>query len=238
MSEVTQHSVCNEALPMACTIVRPAKRSQWTVNSRIKQRVAVIEDTSGSMAGIKAKQAHAGVQQLNDSLAIPECRNGFYTGVVFFNNDARIVKPWTAATALVGNITPPNPSGYTNIAGALEKVLTMLEEAQKQDDSQQEYTFLRPVVFFYSDGQNNRGEDPHSVANKVKALADVITIAIGADADDKLLADLASSPAHFYKVTDSSELRKFLADAGPTITQSFQRGEDATVVTTQLQGNK
>lgn len=237
MKEATQvtHSVFNEALPKADTIVRPAKRSRWRVNSKNKQRVLLAGDESGSMAGAKATQAHAGCQQLTDNLALPENRNGFYVGVIFFNDDARIVCPWTAATALVGNVPRLNPDGCTDIEAAFRKALEMLKEAQKQDENQKEYTFLRPGFFFYSDGQKTKGSDPRPVANEVKALADVVTIAVGSDSDDSLLQELATSPAHFYKVTDANELRKFLADAGATVTQSFQRGEDATQVMTQIQ---
>jgi len=235
MKETSQHSAINEPLPKGATIVRPAKRAHWTVNSKRKQRVLIIADISGSMAGAKAVQALSGCQQLNDNLASSANKGGFLVAVIYFNFEARTVHVWTPAVALVGNMAPMNPEGQTNIAAALELALTMLAEAQKQDERQSEYTVLRSVVFFYSDGQHNKGDDPRPVAEKVKAQADVVTIAIGTDADAQLMQDLATSPAHAYTVSDTAELRKFLADAAPTITQTFQRGEDATQVLTQLQ---
>ena len=234
MKERDENNGVNDQLPQGAAICSPAPRKNW-VNSRNKQRVVLLGDNSGSMAGAKAAQAHAGLQQLIENLAQPVNRNGFHVGVVYFNNDASIVHPWTFATALVSAIAPLNPGGYTNIAAAFEKALTMLEEAQKQDEQQNTYVYLRPALFFYSDGQNTKGDDPRQAAEKVKVLADVVTIAIGADADQTLLQDLATSPAHAYQVSNAAELRKILAEAGATVTQSFQRGEDATHVITKLQ---
>jgi len=236
MQETSQVNAAPEALRKAATICRSAKRAN-VVNSRNKQRVLLIADESGSMAGVKAQQAHAGCQQLNTVLGAAECRNGFITGAVFFNEDARIAVPWTAATALVGNVTPLNPSGCTNIASALDVALTMLKEAEKQDAAQKDINFLRPIAFLYSDGQTNRGSDPRVKATELKVLCDFVTIAIGDDADRQLLAELATSPAHAYTVADANELRKFLADAGPTVVGSFLKGEDATVVATQIKSH-
>jgi len=236
MQETLQFSAAQESLPKAATIVRPAKRSD-KVNSKNRQRVLLIADESGSMAGAKAQQAHTGCQQLNAALGAAECRNGFITGAVFFNENARIAVPWTAATALVGNIMPLNPSGYTNIDNALDVALTMLKEAEKQDAAQKDVNYLRSIAFLYSDGQTNRGNDPRIKATELKVICDLVTIAIGDDSDRQLLAELATSPAHAYTVSDANELRKFLADAGPTVVGSFQKGEDATVVATQIKSH-
>jgi len=236
MQETSQCSVYQEALPKAATIVRPAKRSNM-VNSKNKQRVLIIADESGSMAGAKAQQAHAGCQQLNDALGAAENRNGFITGAVFFQECARVAHPWTSATALVGKIMPLNPSGCTNIASALEAALTMLKDAEKQDAAQKDVNFLRPIAFLYSDGLTNRGSDPRIQATELKVICDLVTVAIGDDSARQLLAELATSPAHAYTVADANELRKFLAVAGPTVVGSFLTGEDATVVATQIKSH-
>ena len=236
MRETTQCNAAQESLPKAATIVRSAKRTNM-VNSRNKQRVLVIADVSGSMAGVKAQQAHAGCQQLNNALGAPENRNGFITGVIFFNEDARIAHPWTAAAALVGNITPLNPSGYTNIDSAFDAALKMLKEVEKQDSAQKDVNYLRPIAFLYSDGQTNTGSDPRAKATELKVICDLVTVAIGDDSDQKLLAELATSPAHAYTVPDTDSLRKFLADAGPTVVGSFLKGDNATVVATQIKAH-
>lgn len=236
MQETTQYSAGQAALPKGGTIVRPAKRSN-RVNSRNKQRMNILADTSGSMAGAKAQQAHAGCQQMIDILADPINKGGFIVGVIFFNEDARIMHSWESAPVLVGNLAPMNPNGSTDIAAAFEKALQMLMEPKKQDGGDKDCNYLRDILFLYSDGNHTEGSDPLPIANKVKELADVVTVAIGADADEKMLMALATSPDHFYRVTDASELRKFLAEAGETITVSLQKGEDATVVATQIRAH-
>ena len=215
--------------------IRPAKRARWTVNSKHKQRVLILEDVSTSMKGQKGIQAHEGTQKLIEPLADQENHDGFRVSVIHFNDDAKVIHPWMSAAALSGCLAPLAPGGSTNIEAAFETALQMLEEAQKQDQSQTEFIWLRHVLFIYSDGQITQGGDPRSVANEVKKLADVVTIAVGDDADEALLLDLATSPEHAYKVSDTVSLRAFLADAGPTLVQTYQQGQDATYAMTQLQ---
>ncbi|MCL4808609.1 MAG: hypothetical protein KJ062_12610, partial [Thermoanaerobaculia bacterium] len=61
----------------------------------------------------------------------------------------------------------------------------------------------------------------------LKAVADVVTVAFGSDADETFLREIASSPAHAYRCRDGRELRKFFAAVGATLTRSVAAGVPA-----------
>jgi hypothetical protein len=93
---------------------------------------------------------------------------------------------------------------------------------------------LRPVVLCYSDGGHNTGAHPRAVADQIKQIADLVTIAFGSDADEALLTELASSSQHFYRCNNGKELRCFLAAVGATISGTLSAGVNATNALSQM----
>jgi hypothetical protein len=86
----------------------------------------------------------------------------------------------------------------------------------------------------YSDGGHNTGPHPRTIGAQLKAIADVVTIAFGSDADEALLLELATSPQHFYRCRSGKELRCFLAAVGATISGTLSAGVNATNALSQI----
>jgi len=59
-------------------------------------------------------------------------------------------------------------------------------------------------------------------------VADLVTVAFGAEADERLLRDLATSSQHFYRCRKGRELRTFLAAVGATLSGTLTQGVNAT----------
>ena len=76
---------------------------------------------------------------------------------------------------------------------------------------------------------------PRAIGARLKKLADLVTVAFGADADEKLLRGLATSTQHFYRCRKGRELRTFLAAVGTTMTGSLKRGDNATQALAAIQ---
>src|SRR6185503_17328175 len=88
--------------------------------------------------------------------------------------------------------------------------------------------YLKPVVIAFTDGGHNQGPAPHDAANRLKTIADLVTVAFGDAADEALMGALATSTQHFYRCSNGRELRKFLAAVGATMTATMAAGANAT----------
>jgi hypothetical protein len=75
---------------------------------------------------------------------------------------------------------------------------------------------------------HNVGPDPNTVADEIKKNADLVMIAFGNDADEKMLKRLASTTKHFYRCSSGRELRSFMAAVGATLTQTMTVGQNTT----------
>jgi uncharacterized protein YegL len=215
------------------TIVRSGVRRPKWVNSRTKQYVVFVRDCSGSMAGQKAQDVSAAGQDLVSELALPVNKDGFSVAVVDFAVEARVAQALERATVLDGRIPALNAAGSTNVAAGLEAALAVLDGAGQTATG--EYQYLRPVVICYTDGCHNTGSQPGPVAERLKAKADLVTVAFGSDADESLLKQLATSEQHFYRCNNGRELRAFLAAVGATITMTLAAGQNATQALSAVQ---
>ena len=210
------------------------RRPNWICRN-VKQNVVFVRDKSGSMSGQKAKDASAASLDLVTELAEPANKDGFYVGVVDFGRGATVVHNLDKATTLNGRVSTLSATdGCTNITAGLAEALTVLEKAAK-NNNQEGVSFLRPVVIVFTDGCHNEGPDPHNVANRLKGVADLVTVAFGSDADEKLMRSLATSPQHFYRCSTGRELRSFLAAVGATMTATMAAGTNATQALTMIQ---
>ena len=209
------------------------RRPNWICRN-VKQNVVFVRDKSGSMDGQKAKDASAASLDLVAELAEPANKDGFYVGVVDFGRGSTIVHNLDKATTLNGRVSSLFANdGSTNITAGLEDALSVLEKAEQHN--QEGVSFLRPVVIVFTDGCHNEGPDPQNVANRLKGVADLVTVAFGSDADETLMRSLATSPQHFYRCSTGRELRSFLAAVGATMTATMAAGTNATQALTMIQ---
>jgi uncharacterized protein YegL len=216
-----------QTAPVRPATITTAVRRPSYLTSRTAQTVLLARDSSPSMSGQKSADATSASLELVDELAKPDNKNGFSIAVVDFSDDAALVHPAAPATSLHGNVRPIDTTAGsgTNIAGALDMCADILRVESR--DGQRMY--LRPVALLFSDGQPNVGGDPRAAASRVRDIADLVTVAFGADADEDLLRELATSPQHFYRCRNGRELRAFLAKVGQTLTQTLSQGRNATI---------
>lgn len=204
------------------------KRPDWVCRN-VKQNVVLVRDRSGSMNGQKAADASAASLDLVAELAEPTNKDGFNVAVADFSGDSKIAHDLEKATSLNGKVKRLSVGtfgGSTNITAGLEDALSILENANKQ--SSQGVAHLRPVVIVFTDGCHNEGPEPYETAKRLKAIADLVTVAFGDDADEALMRSLASTPQHFYRCTTGRQLRAFLAAVGATMTATMAAGTNAT----------
>lgn len=215
-------------------VTRGIRRPNW-ICQNVHQLVVLVADKSGSMRGQKAREASAAMNDLTAELADPVNKDGFNVAVVEFSDDSKVVHKPEKASKLNGKIPPLSVGffgGATNIAAGLEDAITLLQNTRGR--TEREVTYLKPVVILFSDGCHNEGPHPNSAADRLKQLADVVTVAFGTDADEQLLRSLATSSQHFYRCSSGRELRNFLAAVGKTMTATMTAGTNATQALTTI----
>ncbi|MEO6326833.1 MAG: vWA domain-containing protein [Thermoanaerobaculia bacterium] len=219
---MTQHLNPTQAPPKLATFASGLVRPKLP---RREQLAVLVRDGSTSMAGQKASDASAASSSLVEELARTENRGAFWVAVVDFASASAVVQSPAKADGLFGKLPPLIAGGSTNLAAGLADALAIVRAAPPslRDEAQA----ARPVVVVFTDGHPNVG-DPRKPANELKALADVVTVAFGTDADEALLRELATSPAHAYRCTDGRELRRFFAAIGSTLTRSLAAGTSPT----------
>jgi Mg-chelatase subunit ChlD len=170
--------------PAATPTATPCPPGQYTPPD-----VMLALDRSGSMAGGKLDAAKQAVSIFLDQMDL----NVEQAGIASFNDAATLNQALThnrggLNTALNGLIA----DGRTAIGEGIA-----IAEVELQS-SRHEAGHTRAIVLL-SDGQNNAGRDPMTVANAAKAAGTVIfTIGLGSDADANLLRQLASDASFYY----------------------------------------
>lgn len=207
-------------------VTRPA----WS-GGQMRQKVVLVLDCSPSMEGEKAREASAAALAFVQELA-GVSRGVFEVAIVEFAGRAKVVQPFQSAGDLVGRMRPIETGGMrTNVSKALSAVEELLATAPPAQAGKRE---LHPTVFLMSDGAHNGWFSPDPAAARVKAKADLVTVAFGADAEERDLRRWATSPQHFYRVADGRELRRFLGAAATTLTGTMAAGHNATQALTGL----
>ena len=77
--------------------------------------------------------------------------------------------------------------------------------------------------------------NPYKIGELLKKKVDLVTIAFGNNADEKLLSSLASTPDHFYSCQNGQQLRSFMARVGTTLQQTIASQKNATKELTRIQ---
>ena len=207
--------------------------TQKKATAHTPQVVTLIVDDSGSMDGVKAKQATAALQDLviamqSGNLGSSEFR--FLLNITKFGDEANSLA--VAATPKEVTLDMLNfvaDSGTTDMPKALEWAKHSLEQALarcRQNPKFKEDESPNPLVVFFSDGENTGG-DVEGPAQALKAIAfqggnvDVVACGIGMDpASFPVMQKIASRPELAVNI-DPEHLAEFIADVGATV----QKGE-------------
>ncbi len=193
-----------------------------------RQTAIILRDASASMRGDKAQAAESACSMLVAQLAATENNGSFFLGVIDFSDQAVLKSPVVPAEQL--RVPALELGSTTNVTAALE-----LAESLLRGISQDE---LRPVVVLLSDGCHNGLAPPYAVAERIKLIADIVTVAFGADADDATLQAISSSAQHAYKCNDGGALRGFFSEVGTTLSSSLRMGMNSTRMLGQLNGTR
>ena len=214
------------------------RRPNW-ITSVSKQLVVMVGDRSPSMFfGTMAKDAAQAEFDLLKSMADPINKDGFNYGLVHFSGKCKITCPTMPATRAVRKIKKPiikvtGIADGTNIHLAFGYALKLVLDYNKEHCNDK-ITHLRPVVCLFSDGEHNYPNDPSIVTDRLKKIADIVTIAFAGCAGSEQLKSWATSEQHFTKCTTGSDLRMFLSGVGDTICQTRAAGINATQALTQI----
>ncbi len=203
-------------------------RPYW-ISQLCHQEAIGLLDASPSMEGQKAKEASEACSQLVCELAKPVNKEGFSVSIIEFYGKAQIVHDSVPAVDLVKTLEPivtSNSKESTNITAGLELAKQLC--LKEKNDQQSNIRWLRPVVVLFSDGDHNKGPEPGAIASELRKHADIVTVAYGSDANEKLLRELATSPQHFYRCNDGADLRQFFASVGQTMSDSLAAGTNST----------
>jgi uncharacterized protein YegL len=189
----------------------------FTAMKRREQLGILVLDGSGSMKepGLsgqsKGLEVQTAVRDLISRLQASTRASEFYLAIVTYCNvvnENRLPPAEVEKCDPLGNYDPVNGhGGMTAIGDALESAHQVAETfLAKQDQYPRQ-----AVVVLMTDGGQNHGSDPRSVAQKIKAnnRLSLAACAFGKDADDTLMKELASSLdmyLHAYKI---DQLRAF-----------------------------
>ncbi len=173
------------------------------VPPRITDRdVTLVLDVSGSMSGVKIKQAREAGKQVLATLE-PSDRFrlvDFSTDVRTFRDDFVYATPRNVRTA-TEYLESLDASGSTNISGALEEALRPAVTSGRLG-----------LVLFVTDGEPTSGErDPEAIAARVARLRGtrrIFSFGVGAELNVSLVERLAlegRGTAHFVRPNESVE---------------------------------
>ena len=221
-----------ETAPM--TMCRTGVRRPNWICGNVKQNVVLVRDASASMYGQKAKDASAASLDLGGGSS-----TALQQGWILHGHD-RLRDP------IEGRSPPGESNDLERPRHPLEDRLVHLFDEHYRRPPEGPVRFSKgtvvspvsltcgPVTILFTDGCHNSGPEPHEVADRLKLIADLVTVAFGSDADETLLRALASTPQHFYRCSSGKELRKLLAKVGATMTATMAAGANATRALTTL----
>lgn len=165
--------------------------------------------------GTKAEAVGKAVQELIERLKKSTRKQDFWLALVAFDNKVETRLQPTPVLDIDAQRIMTNPylGGTTAIGDALDTGAKIAETflGQKGDLDRS------VIIMIMSDGNNNSGKDPMSIADGIKAkydskLVEIVSVAYGADADKETLKRLATDPNRGFCETDEAErLRNFFA---------------------------
>lgn len=178
--------------------------------------VIVLADTSGSMQGEKIAALNEALRQMIESFReIEDGRVTPWAAVVAFADDARLIAPPAPAHAIT--LPALGADGRTAMGAAFRIVRELLEDRERVPGSA--YT---PNLILVSDGQPNDEWEPQLTAllGSERARRGLrLAMAVGRDADEKMLKRFVSSEMPLLRADDARRIRSFFQLVTFTITQ-------------------
>lgn len=180
----------------------------------------LVLDGSGSMndpdaygRGTKAEAVGRAVRELVGRLQKSSRKQDFWLALIVFDNNIAVrLQPTPVVDVDVSSLkTNPYLGGTTAIGDALYTAGEMANEfLSKESDLPRSV-----IIMLMSDGQNNAGRDPISVAEDIKKKwkrdkLNIVSVAYGKDADKETLKAIVTDKERDFCETDQSEkLRDF-----------------------------
>lgn len=197
-----------------------------TVPQTFHQLGLLVLDGSGSMSEMvegkitKADAVNLSVRELLTRLVISKNRKDFSMAVITFDHEVKVHTPATRVEDDNGNQVDDNADydpmknhgGGTNIARALKEAHSLAE--QFLDNAPPDSVDHSVVIVVMSDGESHT--DPIPAADGIKNNPKITVCSTlfarkgGANQQaQRVLRDIASSPAQYKTVYDADTLRKF-----------------------------
>ncbi len=172
--------------------------------------VAVVLDTSSSMAGAKLASALVAATRFVELLDLPRDQ----ASIITFDSSARTVQPLTGD----GDVLTRALAGVTTRVGTridlgLWEGIDSVAGASGRDDAD-------PVLVLLTDGRPQGGTEGSTLAAASVGRELGVTlyaIGLGADVDPSVLAQIAGDRSRVYVTPDSSDLARIYAEVAKTI---------------------
>lgn len=213
----TQATVASDA-PLVRGVSMPK------VSAARRQLCVLVMDTSGSMDGSKIVEANAAAHALVATLGEKKNRDAFDVVIVRYSNAASVHLAQKPASQVRPEEVDLIAGGNTNGTDGLTKALAEIQKAPSGPE------WNRPIVLMMTDGGFNVGGSPQQIATEVKAVADLICVGFGADADMATLQQLANTPQHAITCTDGAALRKWFVTVASTMSVASRTGQNAAAL--------
>lgn len=196
-----------------------------------RYEIVFVGDTSGSMNGKKIQDAKEAQFRFLDSISSVEAKVGLVTfgGRVRLlqrpsNNIEKVRKAVEQMKAdgrtplykalKVGYRQVTDNEGVGNLVAKLAKIIRGKKKSEKT--SQKKDLNSEKIIILTSDGRATGGHSNAEIkrlGERIKTEGiDIVTVAIGKEADTSLLSALASKREYFYKASSSGELPEIFED--------------------------
>ena len=179
------------------------------LQGRTPSDIALVLDTSSSMAGAKLEAAREAARVFVSQLDLSRDK----AAIVGFDSEARLALGLSgdeaALRSAIGSLQ--NRTG-TQIDRGLQAAIGELSGPRSRGRANK-------VIVLLTDGQNNAGPGPvRSVAAEARAWGiEIYTIALGQDADAALMRELAGDPSRAYVAPGPEDLARIYRDIAGSI---------------------
>lgn len=190
----------------------PAK---FTMSEAKPLPVILLLDISGSMAGEKVAALNMAVREMLDTFGSQSAQEqSIHVSIITFGGCVHVHTPLTPAAQV--KWSDLHADGGTPLGEALSEAKRLIEDRQQIPSRA-----YRPAVVLVSDGQPT-DEWQHSLREFIDAgrssKCDRMAMAIGADADEKILSEFIAGTLHtLYYAETAAQIHEFFRRATMTV---------------------